>query len=251
MCPGSLTSRRDVLPAEPAAVPASSQVPLPQVPPKEPSTASASRLLVLCAHFRGWLLPGPPQAPQVPPLPAPELQLLRWWRWSAVRALWQWPGIWGLLLTWPPDADWDLWFQRKQESKDFVSLVCSLPAPQTPSPWPVLRCSWRAAEPSSVALAIHSPGAHWIPTSSLLEIIVSAPLIVITLVWPHERIKFLFPQHPRLSVTLLQCRLFCGRRKWQPTPVFLPGKSHGQRSLAGNNPWDHKRFIWASLVVQW
>jgi len=31
------------------------------------------------------------------------------------------------------------------------------------------------------------------------------------------------------------------RRKWQPTPVFLPGKSHGQRSLAGYNPWDHKR----------
>ena len=27
-------------------------------------------------------------------------------------------------------------------------------------------------------------------------------------------------------------------RKWQPTPVFLPGKSHGQRSLAG--PWGHK-----------
>ena len=27
------------------------------------------------------------------------------------------------------------------------------------------------------------------------------------------------------------------RRKWQPTPVFLPGKSHGQRSLAGCSPW--------------
>ena len=26
------------------------------------------------------------------------------------------------------------------------------------------------------------------------------------------------------------------RRKWQPTPVFLPGKSHGQRSLAGYRP---------------
>ena len=26
------------------------------------------------------------------------------------------------------------------------------------------------------------------------------------------------------------------RRKWQPTPVFLPGKSHGQRSLAGHSP---------------
>ena len=31
------------------------------------------------------------------------------------------------------------------------------------------------------------------------------------------------------------------RRKWQPTPVFLPGESHGQRSLVGYHPWDHKR----------
>ena len=31
-----------------------------------------------------------------------------------------------------------------------------------------------------------------------------------------------------------------GRRKWQPTPVFLPGKSHGQRSLVGYSPWGHK-----------
>ena len=30
------------------------------------------------------------------------------------------------------------------------------------------------------------------------------------------------------------------RRKWQPTPVFLPGASHGQRSLAGYSPWGHK-----------
>ena len=27
------------------------------------------------------------------------------------------------------------------------------------------------------------------------------------------------------------------RRRWQPTPVFLPGKSHGQRSLVGYSPW--------------
>ena len=27
------------------------------------------------------------------------------------------------------------------------------------------------------------------------------------------------------------------RRKWQPTPVFVLGKSHGQRSLAGYSPW--------------
>ena len=27
------------------------------------------------------------------------------------------------------------------------------------------------------------------------------------------------------------------RRKWQPNPVFLPGESHGQRSLVGCSPW--------------
>ena len=26
-------------------------------------------------------------------------------------------------------------------------------------------------------------------------------------------------------------------KKWQPTPVFLPGEFHGQRSLAGYGPW--------------
>ena len=31
------------------------------------------------------------------------------------------------------------------------------------------------------------------------------------------------------------------RRVWQPTPVFLPGKSHGRRRQAGSSPWDCKR----------
>ena len=30
------------------------------------------------------------------------------------------------------------------------------------------------------------------------------------------------------------------RRTWQPTPVFLPRESHGQRSLVGFGPWGHK-----------
>ena len=30
------------------------------------------------------------------------------------------------------------------------------------------------------------------------------------------------------------------RRKWQPTPVFLPGESHGQRSPVGYNPWGRR-----------
>ena len=31
------------------------------------------------------------------------------------------------------------------------------------------------------------------------------------------------------------------RRKWQPTPIFLPGEFHGQRSPAGYSPWGRKR----------
>ena len=37
------------------------------------------------------------------------------------------------------------------------------------------------------------------------------------------------------------------RRKWQPTLVFLHGKSQGQRSLAGYSPWGHKE----SDMTEW
>ena len=45
------------------------------------------------------------------------------------------------------------------------------------------------------------------------------------------------------------------RRKWQPTPVLLPGKFHGWRSLVGYSPWDHKesdtteRLNWTDWTV--
>ena len=51
-----------------------------------------------------------------------------------------------------------------------------------------------------------------------------------------------------------QCRRYkrCGfdpwlqkilwKRKWQPTPIFLPGEFHGQRSLAGYSQWDCKEL---------
>ena len=32
------------------------------------------------------------------------------------------------------------------------------------------------------------------------------------------------------------------RRQWQPTPVLLPGESHGRRSLVGCSPWGHKEL---------
>ena len=39
------------------------------------------------------------------------------------------------------------------------------------------------------------------------------------------------------------------RRKWQSTPVLLPGKSHGQRSPVGYSPWGLRvRHDWATLL---
>jgi len=44
------------------------------------------------------------------------------------------------------------------------------------------------------------------------------------------------------------------RRKWQPIPVSLPGKSYGQSSLAGYSPWGHKESDmtdWLSMYTRW
>ena len=38
----------------------------------------------------------------------------------------------------------------------------------------------------------------------------------------------------------------CWRRKWEPTPVLLPSKFHGQGSLVGYSPWGHKHD-WAPM----
>ena len=46
---------------------------------------------------------------------------------------------------------------------------------------------------------------------------------------------------PRLRVQSLRGKI-PWRRAWQHTPVFLPGESHGQRSLGGYSPWGHKEL---------
>ena len=59
----------------------------------------------------------------------------------------------------------------------------------------------------------------------------------------------LFPNSSVVKVSTSQCRRcrldpWLGkipwRWEWQPTPVFLPGESHEQRSLVGYSPWGHK-----------
>ena len=48
------------------------------------------------------------------------------------------------------------------------------------------------------------------------------------------------------------------RRKWQPTLIFLPGESHGQRSLVSYSPWCHREsdttemiYTQATTIIQW
>ena len=40
------------------------------------------------------------------------------------------------------------------------------------------------------------------------------------------------------------------RREWQPTPVILPGESHGQRSLEGYSSWGHKELDTTEWLAQ-
>ena len=42
---------------------------------------------------------------------------------------------------------------------------------------------------------------------------------------------------PRSKRLLISCIVLGRRRQWHPTPVLLPGKSHGWRSLVGCSPW--------------
>ena len=39
------------------------------------------------------------------------------------------------------------------------------------------------------------------------------------------------------------------RKECQPTPVFLPGKSHGQKSLFGYNPWGCKELDMTEILT--
>ena len=50
--------------------------------------------------------------------------------------------------------------------------------------------------------------------------------------------KITYFPHNKCSIKVY----FSQRRKWQPTPVFLPRESHGHRRLMGYSPWGHKKL---------
>ena len=103
----------------------------------------------------------------------------------------------------------------------------------------------------------HSPIQKLMPTQNLAHKSWLATLFINAKTWKQSRypsvekwIKKLIQQwniillkRNELSSIFLskrsQSKKTIWRRKWQPTPVFLPGKIHGQRSLAGWSPWDY------------
>ena len=56
------------------------------------------------------------------------------------------------------------------------------------------------------------------------------------------------PASVRLKFNPWVRKITC-RRKWQPTPVVLPGKSHEQKSLVGYSPWGHKESHMTDIHV--
>ena len=69
-----------------------------------------------------------------------------------------------------------------------------------------------------------------------------------------------FPGGPSDSEPTCQCRrcsfdpwvrMIPWRREWQPTPVCLPGESHGQRSLVGDSTWGRKEWITTEWLNNW
>ena len=71
-------------------------------------------------------------------------------------------------------------------------------------------------KPSKAALLLELRSTHWYPTHK-------ASLVAQTVKNP-----------PAMQESWV--RKIPWRREWQPTPVFLPGESHGQRSLVGYSP---------------
>ena len=53
--------------------------------------------------------------------------------------------------------------------------------------------------------------------------------------------KFKFNFKKPLEKILISISIRRWRKKWQPTPIILPGKPHGHRSLAGYSPCSRKR----------
>jgi len=63
-----------------------------------------------------------------------------------------------------------------------------------------------------------------------------------------KNLPAIYRRHRRLGFDPRVEKILCWRA-WQITPVFLPGKSQGQRSLVGYSPWGHKESDMTEHVI--
>ena len=113
--------------------------------------------------------------------------------------------------------------------------------------------------------SFHGANFHWFSSSKILEEIYCNHSLVLktkTLIAAEEMLCHLYSRWRRGKESACQCRRckrggfdpcirkIPWRRVWQPTPVFLPGKFHGQKSLAGYSPGSQKSQTRMSNWVQ-
>ena len=75
--------------------------------------------------------------------------------------------------------------------------------------------------------------------------------------WKQCVLSSQFNTNPKFSLNSLLKQLeslrltadYLRRRQWHPTPVLLPGKSHGQRSLVGCSPWGRQESDTTELLT--
>ena len=99
-------------------------------------------------------------------------------------------------------------------------------------PWTEVRShGWGRVSPRE-GCAGHLSDASLLVSGSFLDMVAGLQLLA-PCVHLCPNLLFSKKKPVRLGPTLLW------RRQWHPTPVLLPGKSHGRRSLVGCSPWGH------------
>ena len=159
-------------------------------------------------------------------------------------------------ILWPPDAkNWIIWKvpdagkdggqEEKETTEDEMagwhhqlnghefeqaqgvgdgqgSLACS-------SPW--------GCQESDMTERLNWTDIYWVSDAIQPSHPLSSPSPPAFNLYQHQGLfKWVSSSHQVARV--LEFQLQHQRRQWQPTPVLLPGKSHGRRSLVGCSPWD-------------